>query len=120
MPLEAGDEECNSGLAQKLHDAWIEPIKEGSLDGMGASDENIIPKIDETTGEKTGEDIEKTDNAKRFCYNLSRVLIDYIKNNMVVHGVEITINKQEIKEFIDTALPEETITFTQSNEGSVE
>ena len=88
MPLDPGNEECtSSGLAKDLHDFWIKPKEEG---GMGAKDKVVIPIINPTTGEQTGEEEQET-TVKTFCYNLAKIIIDHIINNMEITGVEVEI-----------------------------
>ncbi len=84
MALDPGNEECTEGLAKELHDFWVKPINDG---GMGASDEIIIPEIDPQTGQQTGERREPT-TVKRLCYNLARILIDHIIQNMEIYGIQ--------------------------------
>lgn len=84
MGLNPGNEECTDGLAKELHDFWIKPEEEG---GMGASDTVVLPIIDPATGQQTGVE-EKETTVKRFCFNLARIIIDHILDNMEIKGIQ--------------------------------
>ena len=124
MPLDPGNEECTSGLAKELHDFWVKPKEKG---GMGAKDKEVIPIIDPNTGEQTSEQEQET-TVKRFCYNLAKILINHIKNNIEIVGVEVAIKDVSTTVNVATSCPagagtgpgtgSGTATGQQSNDGT--
>lgn len=114
MALNPGNTECTEGLAKELHDFWVKPKEDG---GMGASDKEIIPVIDPSTGEKTDE-IEKDTTVKQFCYNLAKILIDHIVNNMEIMNVEVSINDVSTTVSTTTTCPAGAGTGTGAGSGT--
>ncbi len=124
MALDSGDLECTKGLAKELHDFMIKSKEAG---GMGAKDKEAIPTINPDTGEKGSEE-EKDTTVKRFCYNLSKIIIDHITNNMEIRGIKVSINDVNTTVNVATTCPagagtgagtgSGTATGQQSNDGT--
>lgn len=124
MSLNPGNEECRDGLAKELHDFWIKSKEDG---GMGAKDNEFIPIIDPATGEKTGEEEHET-TVKKLCYNLAKIIIDHILNNIEIRGVEVDIRDVSTNVNVVTTCPagggpgsgtgSGTATGQQSNDGT--
>jgi hypothetical protein len=114
MALNPGNEQCTSGLAKELHDFWVKPKEEG---GMEANDKEIIPIIDPATGEQIGEQEQET-TVKRFCYNLAKLIIDHIVNNMEIVGVEVSISDVSTTVNTTTTCPAGTGTGVGTGSGS--
>lgn len=87
MALNSGNITCTSGLAKEIHDFMIKKKENG---GMGATDTIEMPVLD-SNGMATGEITEEDTLLRRLCFNLSKIILDYIKENMEIVGVEVNI-----------------------------
>jgi hypothetical protein len=114
MALDPGTEECTSGLAKELHDFWVKPKEQG---GMGASDTEAVPKIDPDTGQKTGEE-EQVTTVKRLCYNLAKIIVGHIVNNMEIVGVEVSCKDVSTTVTVTTTCPAGAGTGTGTGTGT--
>ena len=114
MALDPGNEECTSGLAKELHDFWVKPKEEG---GMGSSDTEVTPIIDPATGEQTGEEEQET-TVKRFCYNLAKIIIEHMINNMEIVGVAVSISDVSTSVNVATTCPAGAGTGTGTGSGT--
>ena len=114
MALDPGNEECTIGLAKKFHDFWIKPKEQG---GMGAKDKEVKPIIDPITGEQAGEEEQDT-TVKTFCYNLAKIMIDHIVDNMEIIGVEVSISDVGTTVNVGTTCPAGAGTGTGTGSGT--